>query len=83
LNQITLGIINKVLVGGALIVPVLATSRYYTDRSGAFAELQPYFPLWRSVQVDEGLLVVIAVEHDGVSRSVPRIRGGTDGRASQ
>ena len=47
------------------------------------AELEPFFPLWRAIKVDEGLLAVIAVEHDAVSKSVPRIPKGTDGRALQ
>jgi hypothetical protein len=57
--------------------------RYLTDRVGNFAELEPYFALWRSLPVTEGLLLVIAVEHDAVSRTVPRIPKGTDGRALQ
>jgi hypothetical protein len=57
--------------------------KYLTDRIGNFAEIEPYFELWRALQVEAGLLVVIAVEHDGVSSSVPRIPKGTDGRALQ
>jgi hypothetical protein len=55
--------------------------RYLTDRVGNFPELEPYFPLWQALKVEEGLLEVIAIEHDGVSQSVPRIPKGTDGRA--
>jgi hypothetical protein len=80
-NKIALGIIKKVLVGGILILPTRAMYKYLTDRIGNFPELEPYFPLWRSLRIDEGLLEIIAIEHDAVSKSVPRIPKGTNGRA--
>ena len=76
-----LGIQKKVLIGGALILPTREMYQYLTDRVGNFRELSPYFPLWKSLAVDEGLLLVIAIEHDAVSDNVPRIKKGTDGRA--
>jgi len=81
LNKIAVGILKKLVVGGVLIVPTRQMYYYLTDRVGNFKELEPYFPLWRALKVEEGLLAVIAVEHDGVSRDVPRIPKGTDGRA--
>jgi hypothetical protein len=78
-----LGILKKILIGGALIVPTREMYKYLTDRIGNFPEIEPYFPLWRALRVEEGLLFVIAVEHDAVSRDVPRIKKGTDGRALQ
>ena len=81
LNKIALGIIKGVLVGGVLIVPTREMYHYLTDRVGNFRELEPYFPVWRALKIDEGLLSVIAIEHDGVSKDVPRIPKGTDGRA--
>jgi hypothetical protein len=81
INKMALGILKGVLIGGALVVPTRTMYRYLTDRVGNFAELEPYFPLWRTLTVEEGLLVVIAIEHDAVSRSVPRIPKGTNGRA--
>lgn len=83
LNKIALGIIKGVLVGGMLIVPTREMYRYLTDRVGNFKELEPYFPLWRALKVDEGFLAVVAIEHDSVSKDVPRIPKGTDGRALQ
>ena len=74
---------KKILVGGVLVVPTRIMYEYLTDRVGNFAELEPYFPLWRSLKVDEGLLAIIAIEHDRVSRDVPRIPKGTEGRALQ
>lgn len=81
INKMALGILKKALIGGALILPTRGMYRYLTDRIGNFPELEPYFPLWQSLKVDEGLLIVIAIEHDGVSKSVPRIVKGTNGRA--
>ena len=83
INKMALGILKKILLGGALIVPTREMYNYLTDRVGNFREIQPYFPLWKALHVDEGLLVVIAIEHDAVSKDVPRIKKGTDGRALQ
>jgi hypothetical protein len=80
-NKMALGILSKILIGGVLILPTREMYRYLTDRIGNFPELEPYFPLWRSLHVEEGLLAVIAIEHDATSEDVPRIRKGTDGRA--
>lgn len=81
LNKVALGLIGKILVGGALILPTRKMYRYLTDRVGNYEELAPYFPLWSSLAVEEGVLAVIAIEHDAVSKTVPRIPKGTDGRA--
>lgn len=83
LNKMALGIMNGIFIGGALVLPTRLMYRYLTDRIGNFAEIEPYFDLWRSLPVGEGLLVVIAIEHDAVNSSVPRIPKGTDGRALQ
>ena len=82
-NKMALGIMKKTLIGGALILPTRAMYRYLTDRVGNFPELSPYFQLWKSLDVEEGLLLVIAIEHDAVSNKVSRIKKGTDGRALQ
>lgn len=81
LNKIALGILEAVLIGGVLIVPTRAMYRYLTDRVGNFSELEPYFPVWRALRPAEGLLIIMAIEHDAVSPSAPRIPKGTDGRA--
>ena len=77
-NKMTLGMLERVLIGGVLIVPSYEMHRYLTDRVGHLAEIRPYFRVWRSIRVDEGLLAVIAVEHDAVSTQVPRIPKVTD-----
>jgi len=83
LNKMALGLQKGILVGGVLIVPTRDMYKYLTDRVGNFRELEPYFPFWRSVPIRDGILAVIAIEHDAVSKDVPRIEKGTDGRALQ
>jgi hypothetical protein len=81
INKMALGILKKVLIGGLLILPTRAMYNYLTDRVGNFPELEPYFPLWHALEVEEGFLALMAIEHDAVSNTVPRIPKGTDGRA--
>ncbi len=76
-----LGIMKKILIGGMLILPTREMYKYLTDRVGNYPEIEPYFPLWSNLVVDEGVLAVMAIEHDSLSRSVPRIPKGTDGRS--
>jgi len=64
-----------------LILPTRRMYQYLTDRVGNFEELEPYFDLWKALRCDEGLLAIMAVEHDDVSKDVPRIPKGTNGRA--
>ncbi len=83
LNKMCLGILKGLLIGGILILPTRKMYHYLTDRVGNFSEIEPYFPFWRAFPVEQGVLVVIAIEHDAVSLNVPRILKGTDGRALQ
>jgi hypothetical protein len=80
LNKIALGLITNVLIGGVLVIPSRDLYYHLTDRVGNFAELEPYFPIWKNINAN-GILAVIEVEHDGISESVPKIHKGTDGRA--
>lgn len=41
INKMTLGILKKILIGGALIVPTREMYNYLTDRVGNLRELQP------------------------------------------
>jgi len=81
MNKMALGILKKKLIGGALILPTRDMYKYLTDRVGNYPELEPYFPLWKALEPNEGLLLVIVIEHDAVSKEVPRIKKGTNGRA--
>jgi hypothetical protein len=83
LNKMCLGMLKGVLVGGVLILPTRCMYKYLTDRVGNYKEIEPYFPLWQSLPIRNGVLCVIAVEHDNVSQNVPRIPKGTDGRSLQ
>lgn len=80
INRILRGQLEGKLDCGILVVPTRHMYRYLTDRIGNLGELEPYFPLWRSMRT-KGSLAIIAIEHDGVSADVPRIKKGTDGRA--
>ena len=81
LNKMSLGIRNGILIGGILVLPTRKLYQYLTDRVGNFAELEPYFDVWRSMMIGNGILCVYAVEYDDISKSVPKIVKGTDGRA--
>jgi hypothetical protein len=82
INRFLRGYHEGRLVGGALIVPTRALYQYLTDRVGNLEELQPYFGLWKAtIAWKDGVLAIIAVEHDGTDPGVPRISKGTDGRA--
>lgn len=81
LNKMALGLLEHAIVGGALIVPSRDMYVYLTDRVGNVRELEPYYPLWRHLVVGAGVLAVLVVEHDAVSKRVRRIGKGTDGRA--
>jgi hypothetical protein len=81
--------VNKLLLtlqlggikGGLLVVPSDRLKPYLTDRIGNIGELRPYFPLWKTIQIKEGALRIIVVEHDATSLSVPKIPKGTNGWA--
>lgn len=81
LNKMSIGLLEGKLIGGLLILPSRAFYKYLTDRVGNFAEIEPYFPMWRSLPVENAILAVIEIEHDRISKSVRRIKKGTDGRA--
>jgi hypothetical protein len=81
LNKMAIGLLKRKLIGGILVLPTRKMYRYLTDRVGNFAEIEPYLELWKSANIEEGVLGIMKVEHDDVSRDVPRIPKGTDGRA--
>lgn len=81
LNKMAIGLLDGVLQGGFLILPSRNMYQYLTDRIGNFEEIEPYFPVWRNLMIENGLLGVIQIEHDRESFDVQPIRKGTDGRA--
>ncbi|MFO7861603.1 MAG: hypothetical protein R6U41_10305 [Desulfosalsimonas sp.] len=81
LNKMGVGLLDGVLAGGVLILPSRNMYTYLTDRIGSYSEIEPYFPVWRNLVVNEGVLSVIEIEHDAQSMDVAPIGKGTDGRA--
>jgi len=81
MNKMALGLLKRVLVGAALIVPSRELYYHLTDRIGNWEELAPYVDLWKSVPIDNGVLQIIVVEQDGFDDNVQAIPKGTDGRA--
>lgn len=81
MNKMAMAVMAGKLSGGVLVLPTRGLYKYLTDRVGNYRELEPYFPLWSSLQIASGYLGVIAVEHDATSTEVPRIKKGTDGWA--
>ncbi len=81
LNKMALGLLKGVLACGILVVPSREPYKYLTDRIGNMAELEPYLDLWRSMPCKQGVLEIVAIEHDATSTKVPRIPKGTSGRA--
>lgn len=81
INKLLLTLQKGGIKGGILVVPSDKLKLYLTDRIGNIGELRPYFPLWSKIQIEEGTLRIIVVEHDNTSTAVPKIPKGTDGRA--
>lgn len=81
MNKLTMLVADRVIAAGCLVVPSRNLYVFLTDRIGNFKELQPYLELWKSVPCKKGVLEIIVIEHDAVSRDVPRIPKGTSGRA--
>ncbi|MEA5551036.1 restriction endonuclease [Anabaena cylindrica UHCC 0172] len=80
-NKMVLGLLRGVFLGTALVLPSRKIYPYLTDRIGNYEELEPYFDVWRSVQIQEGFLAIFVIEHDQLDSSVPTLTKGTDGRA--
>ncbi|MEM8641521.1 MAG: restriction endonuclease [Cyanobacteria bacterium P01_G01_bin.54] len=82
-NKIIHALLKGGLLGGLLIVPAQSMRRYLTDRIGNITELRAYFPVWSAIQVNNGVLRIIAVEYDELDPTVPLIPKGRDGMASR
>lgn len=85
LNRIMLGLVSGIINGGLIILPNRELYYYLTDRIGNYRELEPYFVIWESLthEVENGIIEVVVVEHDGVSESVPPIGKLTDGMSKR
>jgi hypothetical protein len=83
LNKIALGTLQKKLVGGILILPARSLAQFLTDRIGNYEEFLPYFPLYRSINMEAGIIGVIAIEHDATSPDSSLIPKGKDGNSKK
>jgi hypothetical protein len=81
MNKLTLMLKTQVISAGVLVLPSRKLYVYLTDRIGNIQEIKPYFALWKSVPCRTGVLEIVVIEQDAVSKDVPRIPKGTDGRA--
>jgi hypothetical protein len=81
LNKMALGLLKEALACGILVVPSRELYQYLTDRIGNWDELAPYLDLWKAIPCKAGVLELVVIEHDAISRDVPRIPKGTSGRA--
>lgn len=81
LNKMALGLVKNVLQAGVLVLPSRNLYKYLTDRIGNFDEIEPYTDLWKALNLDSGILIIIVIEHDEESFNVEKIPKGTDGRA--
>jgi len=80
-NKLVLGILRGIFLGTALVLPSRKLYPYLTDRIASYEELEPYFDVWRAVNIQEGFLAIFVIEHDAEDIRVPTIPKGTDGRA--
>lgn len=81
LNKIAVGIIQKRLIGGILILPKRNLAQYLTDRIGNYEELSPYFSLYQNININNGVMAVIAIDYDEISELAEIIPKGKDGNA--
>jgi hypothetical protein len=81
LNKMALAILQQNIIGGFLIIPIRNLARYLTDRIGNYEEIEPYFALWQNVSIKKGVLGIIGVDYDDVSKDIPLIPKGRDGNA--
>lgn len=83
MNKIAVGIIQKQIIGGILILPVKSFAKYLTDRIGNYEEFAPYFCMYEKLQIAEGVIGIIGIEHDKEDENVPLIKKGKDGNAKK
>lgn len=83
LNKIAVGIIQKTIIGGILILPKKNLAQYLTDRIGNYEEIAPYEPLYRNVIVENGLMGIFVIDYDDISDMASLIPKGNDGNAKK
>lgn len=83
LGKLTLGLVDKELVGGVLVVLDSKWKAFFTDRIGNWGEIESYRRVWeRALRGEEPcFLTVVVMEPDGTEAGVPLIPKGKDGNA--
>lgn len=82
INRLMLGIHQKQLIGGILLVPSRNLYQYLTDRIGNFDELEQYIPLWQQFPFPEAVFQIVVFEQDENDTTIPFIPKITAGRAN-
>lgn len=83
LNKIAVGIIQKQIIGGVLILPTRRFGKYLTERVGNYEEIAPYFVMYQHLSIGEGFIAVIGIEHDDIDVNAAIIPKGKDGNAKK
>ena|ERR1700677_280676 len=83
LNKMVLGLIDKKLSGGILVLPSQKMYPWLTDRIGNFDEIEPYFPIFKHLNLKNGILAVVVIEQDGLSKNIPLLKKGQDGNSKK
>lgn len=81
INKMMLGMLERKIIAGILVLPSRNMYSYLTDRVGNFQELQPYFSVYKNFNIQDGYLAIVEIEHDTLDEKAPLIPKGTDGRA--
>ncbi len=81
LNKMALGLLRRKLKAGVLVLPDRALYNYLTQRIGSYREIAPYFPLYKALNLDKGVLAVFSVTYDALSVKAPLIPKQFDGNA--
>ena len=83
MNKLCLGLVEGAISAGVLVLPSRKLYQYLTDRVANYNELEPYIPFWSAIEVKNGALAIIVIEHDSECNSVLQIPKMTDGMSSQ
>jgi hypothetical protein len=82
LNKIAIGLKQKRIIGGIVVLPTKAFASFLTDRVGNYEEIEPYFDLFVG-SLNSVVMGVYAIEHDETSIDSPLIPKGQDGNAKK
>jgi hypothetical protein len=83
LNKLAIGILQKQIIAGFLILPMRSLYVYLTDRIGNYEELSPYFVLYENLLIQDGILGIFGIEHNRISTNAEIIPKGQDGNAKK